>query len=86
MAGSSAGGLAAMVWVDYVRSKAKTNNVFGIIDSGIFLDAADFKTHEHLFVLRIMNIFKIADVESSPPVPDCIKANPNSHYKCMFAE
>jgi acetyl esterase/lipase len=40
--GGSAGGLAAFLWADYIKSKASTPNVFSVPDSGIFLDFPTF--------------------------------------------
>lgn len=45
VSGESAGGLAALQWVDYVRQKAnKEADVYGVPDSGIFLDYPGFKS------------------------------------------
>jgi len=46
--GSSAGGIATYLWVDYVRSLVSNpNKVYGIVDSGIFVDPfINFKINE----------------------------------------
>ena len=39
MTGSSAGGMAVTLWIDYLRSLLKNpNKLSGIVDTGIFLD------------------------------------------------
>jgi len=45
--GNSAGGLAAFTWVDYIRNRSTTKNVYAAIDSGIFLDSPNFNTKQH---------------------------------------
>lgn len=49
VSGGSAGGLAAFLWVDYVKSKAKSASVHGVPDSGIFLDSINLKTQNHTY-------------------------------------
>ena len=48
LAGISAGGMATYMWIDYLRSIVNDpNKVYGIVDSGIFLDPeATIKFHE----------------------------------------
>jgi hypothetical protein len=38
LSGSSAGGTATYLWLNWLRDNAKAKNVWGIIDSGIFLN------------------------------------------------
>jgi hypothetical protein len=59
--GGSAGGLAAFLWADYVKDRAKTKKVFSAPDSGIFLDSAVFGTVEHLYSTQFENIFKLSN-------------------------
>lgn len=45
MTGGSAGGLAAFMWVDYIRNRSNTKNVYAIPDGGIFIDSPHIETH-----------------------------------------
>ena len=38
VSGLSAGGVATYYWVDYVQQRTKTSKVYGIPDSGMFID------------------------------------------------
>lgn len=42
--GLSAGGLAAFIWVDYIRNRSIHKNVYAVPDSGIFLNSANYYT------------------------------------------
>ena len=42
VSGGSAGGLAVFLWTEYVNKRAKSAQVFGVPDSGIFLDSPDY--------------------------------------------
>lgn len=42
--GSSAGGVAAFMWVNYVWEKATVKNVYAVPDAGIFLDYINYRT------------------------------------------
>ena len=42
LTGLSAGGIATYYWVDYLQHRTKKAKVYGISDSGVFLN--DFKT------------------------------------------
>lgn len=83
--GGSAGGLAAFLWADYIKGKAKTQQVYAAPDSGIFLDSSTFDTGFNSYSNQFMNLFKISNVEIDPPVAGCVKAYPTSTYKCMMA-
>ena len=37
LSGSSAGGGATYLWLNWLRDNAKAKNIWGVIDSGIFL-------------------------------------------------
>lgn len=82
--GGSAGGLAAYYWVDYIRENS-IGNVFGIPDSGIFLDVRNFETGNFDYRSRIMNVAKLGD-EWDPPNKACVAANQNEKWKCLMAQ
>ncbi len=60
--GESAGGLATFLWTNYIKERAKTQNVFSVPDSGIFLDSPVFNTQVHSYRNEFINLFKISNV------------------------
>lgn len=42
-----AGGLAMLLWADYVKKRAPNSNAFVVSDSGIFLDFKALDTNEN---------------------------------------
>lgn len=42
--GGSAGGLAALIWTDYIKERATTKKVYCVPDSGIFLASLTYDT------------------------------------------
>ena len=38
VSGASAGGLASLIWTNYIAERASTGSVYAIPDSGVFLD------------------------------------------------
>jgi hypothetical protein len=73
--GISAGGLAAFTWVDYVRNRSVSKNVYAAPDSGIFLDSPNFNSKQHEYRNMFMNLFKLSNTESNPPNPECVAAH-----------
>lgn len=59
--GSSAGGLAAFLWMDYIKQKSKAKNVYGAPDSGIFLDSAHHTTKQHEYRNHFINLFRLSN-------------------------
>lgn len=86
VSGCSAGGLATYTWADYIRNRSSHKNVVAAPDSGIFLDSANFHSKVHEYRNWFENLFHFSNSESSPPVPDCVKAFPKEPFRCMFAE
>lgn len=86
MTGGSAGGLATFLWADFVKSKASTQNVYAVPDAGIFLDSPHFTTNQYAYRNQFANLFQLSNLQTDPPTPDCVKANPKETYRCMFAE
>jgi hypothetical protein len=70
--GDSAGGLASYLWTNYVADRVKVGKVWGLPDSGIFLDSTNVKTKLNSYKISLANVMKLANVEIDPPVPDCI--------------
>lgn len=61
VSGGSAGGVAALTWVDYIRNRSSHKNVYGVPDSGIFLDAAEIKSKKNAFLNTLLNLFKLSN-------------------------
>ena len=76
VAGNSAGGLATLLWVNYIKDRAKTKNVRAISGSGIFLDSPQFKTDVHSYRESFINLLKISNTDADPPITECSKAHP----------
>ena len=51
VSGGSAGGLASFLWTEYVHSKASGASVYGVPDSGLFLDSPNFQTKTNIYSL-----------------------------------
>lgn len=85
MTGSSAGGLAAFHWGEYVKKNAKAQ-VWTVPDAGVFLDSLNVKTKTFAYRDEFINLMKLSNAEVDPPVPQCIKAYPTEKWRCMFAE
>lgn len=61
VSGASAGAIAALTWVDYIKNRSIHKNVYGVPDSGILLDAPEFRTRKNLFIGTLANLFKISN-------------------------
>lgn len=63
--GESAGGLATYTWVDYLSEKLKKINpnmtVYGIPDSGIFLDYPNATSRKMDFRSRFINFMELSN-------------------------
>lgn len=77
VSGASAGAVAALTWVDYIKNRTNHKNVYGVPDSGILLDAPEFKTRKNLYISTLANLFKLSNIEIDPPLPECVQAYPN---------
>lgn len=75
--GGSAGGLAAFTWVDYVRNRSISKNVYAVPDAGVFLDFPNFYSKKNEYRNTFENLFKISNAEIDPPLPDCVTAFKN---------
>lgn len=86
--GCSSGGVAAYTWVDYIASKFDTSKVrvYGMPDSGIFLDEKNVVTNSFDYRKTIQNVMSFANVEMDVVNADCSKAYPDQKWKCMFAQ
>ncbi len=72
VSGGSAGGVASMVWSNYIQGRAVHKNVYNVPDAGIFLDYTNYKTGQSELKKIFMNLFKLSNVEAALPVPECV--------------
>ena len=85
--GQSAGGLATFLWTNYIAKRApKTAKVWSLPDSGIFLDQPSFVSQKNEYKQGFINFMSLANTEVDPPTEECVKANPNEKWKCLFGE
>ena len=67
--GSSAGGVATLVWSNYLRSIVDNPyNVMAAPDSGVFMLYDNFKTKTGILSLLVQNNFKLANVDEKTPL------------------
>ena len=76
VSGGSAGGLAAFLWTNYVKDNAKVAKVWSAPDSGIFLDYTNVQTKDHFYRTEFEMLFKLSNVETDPPTPECVAKYP----------
>ena len=61
LAGSSAGGIAAYNWGNYLMSLVKSpENVYIVPDSGIFINSTTFKSNKPLVQQQIATLMTLA--------------------------
>jgi len=65
--GQSAGGLAAMVWVNYIADNAKQAKIKIIADCGIFLDRTNIQTKQNSYRISFLSFMNISNIEIDPP-------------------
>ena len=63
--GCSAGGLAVMTWLDTIAGIIHARNpavkVFGLADSGFFVDYPSFKTGDYVYTGNIKAVVELAN-------------------------
>ncbi|CAD8060863.1 unnamed protein product [Paramecium primaurelia] len=86
VSGCSAGGIAAYFWVDYIRSKLPASVVvYGIPDSGIFIDMAAIDgTNNPRQSLDLL--IDLVNSEVSHPNSECVSNNQQQKWKCYYAQ
>ena len=62
VSGGSAGGLAAFLWTEYVNRNVKNAKVYGVPDSGIFLDSINVPTGVHTYRNQFETLFKLSNL------------------------
>lgn len=72
LTGSSAGGIATALWINYVRTLLENpNSMVSIADSGIFINMASPETGIYNFETAAKNLFKVANVAEKTPNSVC---------------
>ena len=67
--GSSAGGIATIIWTNYLRSIVKNpENVVAAPDSGALMIFENMKTKTELFTPFVINNFKLGNIEEKTPL------------------
>jgi hypothetical protein len=88
--GCSAGGLATFFWVqylaDYIHLRNKKVKIYGIPDSGFFVDHLNLKTNDNDYKLKIKILAEEVNKEVSPVSIECVKENLNEKHNCLLAE
>ena len=85
LAGTSTGGLAAMLWANFVQENAIKSRVYVVADSAVIV--SDFRSPltNHTPVLeKAANLFKIVNTETKIPSAECVKDYPNQR-ECLLA-
>ncbi|KRX09498.1 hypothetical protein PPERSA_12241 [Pseudocohnilembus persalinus] len=90
VSGTSAGGLAAFTWLDYIADdlkKINSNiNVIGLPCAGLFLDYKSFLNDDYVYQNKMRNLLEISNFEQGYVNKDCQRANILSPWKCMFTQ
>jgi hypothetical protein len=88
--GCSAGGLATFYWIqyfaDYIHLRNNKVKIYGIPDSGFFVDHINLKTKDNDYKLKQKILFEEVNKEVLPVNTLCVKENLNEIYKCLLAE
>ncbi|KRX10910.1 hypothetical protein PPERSA_12034 [Pseudocohnilembus persalinus] len=90
VSGTSAGGLSALTWVDYIADYLKEENenvqVFGIPDSGFFLDYPSVIDGENKLLNKLKHLLAISNKNSKYINQECQNDNQDQPYKCMLPQ
>ncbi len=61
VSGSSAGGLAAFTWANYVGERVKNGKVWAIPDAGIFMDSYNHKLNKPAYKESFKNLMQLSN-------------------------
>jgi hypothetical protein len=85
--GTSAGGLAVYIHIDYIRTIIpKSVQVVGFPDSGVFLNMTASVTGGPSYTPHFENIFRMQNITSWTMNQGCFKEFASMPQKCFFAE
>jgi len=90
LTGCSAGGLATFYWTqylaDYIHLRNKNVKIYGIPDSGFFVNHLNLKTRDNDFILKQKILYEEVNKEILPISTECLKDNPENMHNCLMAE
>ncbi|XP_038050931.1 pectin acetylesterase 8-like [Patiria miniata] len=86
LGGLSAGGLAASLHIDFIRSLVPPDiPLHGIIDAGFFLDERNISGYEH-YAFHMKKIYNMQNASGSLNKACLAAMSPQDKWKCFFAE
>ena len=86
LTGKSAGGIAANMWSNYLKTYVQSDSkVYPIPDSGVYINVAT-QLGDPAFQNKLENIFKVSNGQEATPNEGCNNANKGSEWKCFFME
>lgn len=68
--GFSAGGIAVMLWTDYLRTiiEHPDKTLYTIPDSSIFMNHINYHTKTSKFAVQLKNLFSVANLDEKSPI------------------
>ena len=89
LSGSSAGAIGAWQWANYLKSKIQSSNPYVldvIVDSGLFVNNTAYSHDVYVSDLLAQNQYKLAHVDETYPINECVSKFASTPYKCVFLE
>ena len=85
VAGTASGGLAALLWANFIQDSAIKSRVYVVADSAVeVLDVKSALTNRSVVIEKTANIFKLVNTEITIPNKECIKDYPGQR-ECLMA-
>lgn len=85
VSGTSTGGLAAMLWANFIQESAIKSRVYVVADSAVeVLDVRSALTNQTVALQKMANLFKLVNTEVDIPNKECIKDYPGQR-ECLMA-
>jgi len=90
VSGCSAGGLATFNWTqyisDYLANLGSKAQVYGIPDSGFFVDHLNQVTKDFDYRKSMQQLYLVVNQEVAPISTECLKDHKGEEYMCLFAQ
>lgn len=67
--GDSAGGVAATMWANYIKSRVRRGKIWLYVDSGVFVNSVNFYNHQEVFKNSFKNMLSVSNPQLSQLVP-----------------
>ncbi len=80
------GGLAAIMWGDYLKENYPSADVLIATDSGIILNEKNILYEDNIYETQLKNLMKLTNKESDPINEVCVSANVNYKWKCLMGQ